>query len=206
MDEIRSGDGSFIKMVELAFQAIRGVGQGESASSLLWVAVMDILLTMLSNDDDGPFHESCDVPPLSSQASERSDGRIDIDQSDTDEQTSGNSFPDEQSDEGPPDVILEDDDDESVSSEDERLMRGELHNVWRERNKWSQKENLVFADDLATAAHSQEEQQRKADLISAFTTFTGLEIAAGKIAAVAIFDDSMNYIGIIISTMCIPVM
>jgi hypothetical protein len=47
LEEIRSGNGSFIKMVELAFQAIRGVGQGESASSLLWVTVMGILLTML---------------------------------------------------------------------------------------------------------------------------------------------------------------
>ncbi len=52
---------------------------------------------MLSNDDYGPFHESCDVPPLSSQGSEPSsewsDGRIDLDQSDSDEQMSGNSSP-----------------------------------------------------------------------------------------------------------------
>jgi hypothetical protein len=51
---------------------------------------------------------------------------------------------------------------------------------------YSQKENLVFVNDLATAAHSHEEQQRKADLISAFTTFTGLAIAAGKIASLSL--------------------
>ena len=43
-DELRQKPGHFSGNADLAFQAERGIGQGESASSLMWTALYDILL------------------------------------------------------------------------------------------------------------------------------------------------------------------
>jgi len=46
-DEMAKREGHFTKDPALGFSAARGIGQGESASSLLWTALCDILLDWL---------------------------------------------------------------------------------------------------------------------------------------------------------------
>jgi hypothetical protein len=43
-DELKAKPGHFITATDLSFSAERGIGQGESASSLMWTALYDILL------------------------------------------------------------------------------------------------------------------------------------------------------------------
>lgn len=50
-------------------------------------------------------------------------------------------------------------------------------------------ESIAYADDLINACHSKTDIQIKADKVSAFCAFTGLEIAASKILAVLITVD-----------------
>ena len=53
-------------------------------------------------------------------------------------------------------------------------------------------ESIAYADDLINTCHTPTDVQSKADQVSAFCAFTGLEIAATKILAVLINADAAN--------------
>jgi hypothetical protein len=177
-EDMEARDASFVEMIELAFKAIRGVGQGESARSLLWVAVIDILLSLLRDPElssESPRTPSPFPPPM--PHSEPSPAPSEAPpRGDRDERAASH-------------VLLEEDDSDSDSGSDPSdesdsgSGMGEadiLEGPWSRKSGWSQRENLVYADDLATCSSSLADQQRKADLISAFMSFAGLELSPGK--------------------------
>ena len=62
-DELLQASSHITKAPDLGFTAHRGIGQGESASSLQWVALYDILLEWI-DPRNTHLHEAEDLPPL----------------------------------------------------------------------------------------------------------------------------------------------